>query len=483
MDGNNSLKLVDPAVKSGKARLDTRELRDPRWLEAEQVDKMKDEVVNAQRLGSSRGKKKQEMPTNSNNPGSSPATSSVAAHLSFNSECSHLPILNSHEGVAWLNVAEQADKATQAEDGPATSAAETEELLKGLDMMKYLLAIVKQLLEDFGRELRIGYDIMCVFYTTMVCSQKLGHKVVSYAVQGVVPAFHGHAHNWKCQTCWHPQYLTGVGLTDFKDCNFLYKNYRQAQDQIERDGPEFAAVAQALNLMAGEYPELKQRVDYLELFEKVNWAKGEPNKAHLKYKVLNSRTDLSTIQVNKIKARNISMFKCYERLAEELEDYEMDHGILRWVIRSPEHRQAQDGLKERTYQRALEELEKLVVQRLFELTKLNMSGVFIEMASVANFNLLKNTHIDIGNLIWTKPEYREAMRLHFGLLRACEEKVRCDVEITQLIMYMIDEHADYQLAIQRLQGEDPNLVAELRRQAQYWEAVHSRIAERLALTS
>ncbi|KAK1228181.1 hypothetical protein PQX77_008784 [Marasmius sp. AFHP31] len=451
--------------------------------------------------------------------------------------------------------------------------------------MKYPLAIVKQLLKDFGRELGIGYDIMCAFYTTMLRSHKLGQKVVSYAVQGVVPAFHGHAHNRKCQTCWHPQYLTGVGLTDFEDCermfsqsnhlasttrlatpfhrrqaivehfgfqdedkhassgNFLYENYWQAQNRIDRDGPQFATMAQMLKLTAGECenllemekkhlcetleeaPELKQNLDYLELFEKVNWAKGESNEAHLKYKALNGRKDLSSVQVNKIKARNISTFKRYERLAETLEDYVMEHGIQRWTIGSPEYRQAQDGLKERGYQRALEELEKLVVQRLFELTKLNMSGVcykqreqigkalrtraeairnaidrynkaalpvgrptvtwakIVEMANVADFDLLKNTHVDIGNLIWTKPEYREAMRLHFGLLRAREEKIRCNVEITRLITYMLDEHADYQLATHRLQEDDRNLVAELNRQARYREAVHSRIAERLALTS
>ncbi|KAK1229756.1 hypothetical protein PQX77_007171, partial [Marasmius sp. AFHP31] len=49
MDGNSSLKLVDPTHKSGNPRLDTRQLQDHRWVDAEEVDVMKDEVTNAQK--------------------------------------------------------------------------------------------------------------------------------------------------------------------------------------------------------------------------------------------------------------------------------------------------------------------------------------------------------------------------------------------------------------------------------------------------
>ncbi|KAG7100123.1 hypothetical protein E1B28_001903 [Marasmius oreades] len=105
------------------------------------------------------------------------------------------------------------------------------------------------------------------------------------------------------------------------------------------------------------------------------------------------------------------------------------------------------------------------------------------MANVADFDLLKNTHVDIGDLLWTKPEYRDAMRLHFGLLRAHEEKTHCNVEIKRLVTFMIDDHADYQVAIRRSELTDPDLAAELRRQSQYRSQLHGQIAEHLALTS
>ena len=45
-DGNNSLKLVDNAYRHGQTRSDDRMLKDPRWIEDEEVDKYKDEVKN-----------------------------------------------------------------------------------------------------------------------------------------------------------------------------------------------------------------------------------------------------------------------------------------------------------------------------------------------------------------------------------------------------------------------------------------------------
>ncbi|KAG7090309.1 hypothetical protein E1B28_011907 [Marasmius oreades] len=48
---------------------------------------------------------------------------------------------------------------------------------------------------------------------------------------------------------------------------------------------------------------------------------------------------------------------------------------VQWTPLCEEYFQASKGLLERKYCQMLEKLEKLVMQRLFELTKLNMSGV------------------------------------------------------------------------------------------------------------
>ncbi|KAL0567472.1 hypothetical protein V5O48_014525 [Marasmius crinis-equi] len=116
----------------------------------------------------------------------------------------------------------------------------------------------------------------------------------------------------------------------------------------------------------------------------------------------------------------------------------------------------------RGYQRTLERLKQLVVSRLLELTKLNMSGVgykqrekisqalrarakaiqkaldsynkaaramdpprpslewksVLDMVTLADFDLLKDMHLDLTNVPWAQPHHQECMRLYFGLKRA-----------------------------------------------------------------
>lgn len=83
--------------------------------------------------------------------------------------------------------------------------------------MKYPLAIVNHLFEHLGPDLGLGYDIMCAFHKTLERSS-LGPNVAAQRLRGVVPAFHGHAHNRGCQVHWHPLYTDGVGLEDFEEC-------------------------------------------------------------------------------------------------------------------------------------------------------------------------------------------------------------------------------------------------------------------------
>jgi hypothetical protein len=83
--------------------------------------------------------------------------------------------------------------------------------------MKYPLAIVNYLLDMYGEDMALAYDIMCAFFKTLTRSS-LGTKTVALRLRGVVPAFHGHAHNRECQIGWHPLYVDGVGLEDFEEC-------------------------------------------------------------------------------------------------------------------------------------------------------------------------------------------------------------------------------------------------------------------------
>jgi hypothetical protein len=57
-----------------------------------------------------------------------------------------------------------------------------------------------------------------------------------------------------------------------------------------------------------------------------------------------------------------------------VQQMEMKMGIAsRWVPKSPEWKAAAEKVSKRRYQRCLDNLEALIVARMFELTKVNMS--------------------------------------------------------------------------------------------------------------
>ena len=81
-------------------------------------------------------------------------------------------------------------------------------------------------------------------------------------------------------------------------------------------------------------------------------------------------------QITKITTQSRTTFQRWRAKNEEVLRYEEMHNIeVRWA---PTMQEYEDGLvlvRERKYRRALDDLERLVVQRLFEMTKLGMSGV------------------------------------------------------------------------------------------------------------
>jgi len=68
----------------------------------------------------------------------------------------------------------------------------------------------------------------------------------------------------------------------------------------------------------------------------------------------------------------LGALKCAEQRTNQLEDQLSIRE--RWDSASSDYREVQKDMAQRNYRRALDELERLVVQRLFELTKLNLSG-------------------------------------------------------------------------------------------------------------
>lgn len=87
--------------------------------------------------------------------------------------------------------------------------------------MKYLIALTNTLLDRYGQDIGLGYDIMCTFVKTLKGSVLKG-RVAAMNLHGIVPAFHRHAHNRQCQVHWHPLYMEGAGLEDFEVCKHTF---------------------------------------------------------------------------------------------------------------------------------------------------------------------------------------------------------------------------------------------------------------------
>ncbi len=86
---------------------------------------------------------------------------------------------------------------------------------------KYALATVNQLIDELGDDQTVGHDIACSFTATLRDSS-ISEKVREHRLSMSVNAFHGHAHNRRCQLKNHPLYRTVLGLEDLETCERVF---------------------------------------------------------------------------------------------------------------------------------------------------------------------------------------------------------------------------------------------------------------------
>ncbi|KAF8219669.1 hypothetical protein L208DRAFT_1338656, partial [Tricholoma matsutake] len=177
----------------------------------------------------------------------------------------------------------------------------------------------------------------------------------------------------------------------------------------------------------------------------------------------------------------------------------------RWTATSAEYQTFCQANVQTNYERALDELERLVVMRLFELAKLSCSGTgyklrrqlgkalqrrseaignalsryntqaakltpprpsllwkeIVDYSFIGEFDTLRHSGADICNQPWTHTARREATVKFFKLCRACEEIMRLDIEMRWLRVSIRNEAIRYEQAISQLSSSDPPLAAEL----------------------
>ncbi|KDQ49056.1 hypothetical protein JAAARDRAFT_93130, partial [Jaapia argillacea MUCL 33604] len=179
----------------------------------------------------------------------------------------------------------------------------------------------------------------------------------------------------------------------------------------------------------------------------------------------------------------------------------------RWSPDSLEYKDVEGKLCERAYRKALDELERLVVQRLFELSKLNISGTgyklrtqiskalqrrsdairralqkynlhagrlspprpqlswkeIVEYSFLGEFELLRHSRNDVREQRWAQTAYREATVKYLQLRRAQEEIERLNIEMRRLRTAIHDEREHIKAVLQKLETTDHALAVEVER--------------------
>ncbi|KAI6011365.1 hypothetical protein BKA83DRAFT_4467060 [Pisolithus microcarpus] len=203
---------------------------------------------------------------------------------------------------------------------------------------------------------------------------------------------------------------------------------------------------------------------------------------------------------------------------------EMRLGIQpRWEIGGEEYKRYKAEATMVKYRAALDELERLVVMRLFELSKIAMSGTgyklrqqigkalqrrsetirnaiiryntqaaalnpprppiswkdIAEYSFLGEFDLLRHSRADVRDNDWAKPAFRQATVKFFKLQRAREELKRVSVEVRRLQTSIHDEEAHIAKITDELLVSNHPLASELKRQHRSRHAINELHLHRL----
>ncbi|EKM49342.1 uncharacterized protein PHACADRAFT_188921 [Phanerochaete carnosa HHB-10118-sp] len=512
MDGNSSLKLVDSAFQSGTTRIDERTRRADFWISPEDVDRFKNEHKSAK------------------GPPVDPDVEELQENqltLELNADCVQ----------RWRSAAPDERKKMFAlfrVSGIFACYCRHGHLLLACDMIrsgelrKYPLAVIDWLLSVHGKQIGLGYDVGCDLHTT-VMSSSLGERARKQELRLVVPAFHGHAHNRLCQLSWHPMYVNGTGKEDFEgserafsDSNQLASGTRLAtgfhraqaiethvahrsKDKhslkiLHEDGHALEVLLKELRVSSADFEgyidqereylkglkaeprQLSLHLEYFEVLQTLENARAQAAQASAAYDSLEYNIQHGNLRggaITAIKNHHRHAWTRLERAETDVELLEKESDVdKRWT---PEDQCYKDAVKEqvlRKYRLALDNLKRIVIQRLLELSKLGMSGLGYKLRE------------KIGKALRTRAEAvrkaleeynRQAVRLDpprpkppwtelismvslggCTIRRASIQEInRCHLEIRHLLTFMYDEHVDYCRAISTNLFVNPLLAREL----------------------
>ncbi|KAF8169293.1 hypothetical protein K438DRAFT_1909518 [Mycena galopus ATCC 62051] len=296
------------------------------------------------------------------------------------------------------------------------------DMVRSGELAKYPLAIENALMDAFGKDIGFGYDIGCGHAKTLK-SSPLGPKAKEHNFRMLVGAFHGHAHNHRCQLKYLATYVEGMGIEDLEGCErlfsksnglsrsvryasvfhrkqtiraylahvdtfdtyanlstFLVNNYKQAVNILDTEKSVKYAMTQAgvteemmktrleeeKAYLDGLSVEPEEETDQMEYYQQL--VNLQDRREKLKDVIAEGSTANGTVRRH---AR-----ENLDRAVETVQATERRLSIeVRCTTEDPEWIQAAELVVKRRYRRAIDTLEGLVVKRILELTKVNQSGL------------------------------------------------------------------------------------------------------------
>ncbi|KAF8185812.1 hypothetical protein K438DRAFT_1973660 [Mycena galopus ATCC 62051] len=284
------------------------------------------------------------------------------------------------------------------------------DMVKSGELAKYGLSVINHLIRVLG-EVGMGHDIGCKTAVMVKTHPRLSRLASDNKFRSLVGSFHGHGHNCLCQVSNLATYMQGMGLEDCvraddcdlkhtDDCNayqglIIANKYRRAL-KIKLGLPALHAAMKSLGVTAHEefaawlgkekeylrtltkepiqetmemeyYQKLlnyRDNEDRAGSLQKVSWMQSVPATGNAAYAE-------AAKQTHRVKMQRHHAEEVAQKSLTAVQDLEVRLGITtRWVPGSEEWEKAAKMVSSRCYQRALDQLQGLVVAQMFELTKI-----------------------------------------------------------------------------------------------------------------
>ncbi|KAJ7689826.1 hypothetical protein B0H17DRAFT_1134761 [Mycena rosella] len=390
------------------------------------------------------------------------------------------------------------------------------DMVKSGELAKYGLAISDALLDAFGPDSGLGYDIGCGFETT-IKNSPLGPKALRLNFKMLVGSFHGHAHNQMCQLRYLMTYVLGLGLEDLEGCEryfsksnalshvvrhasvyhrkqviatylahtntfetytnlslFLVNNYKQALEILDTEDSLKFAMNQA-GISGDEFVRrLEEEKAYLKGLSK----ESEKETQQMEYyqKLVNLQAQRKTFDevfaegstANGTAQRHAR--KNYDKTNATVQKTEKTMEItVQWtagtneweaaalLVSTRQHIAKALQVWSKTIRAALARYNKVAAALTPKRCSLTWNEV-VEYTFLSDFNVLRDPTGNVDLQEWATPAARQLMDTFFRIQRAKEEIPWLNIEIRRLVTYIHEKRIFLLQKEAKVAQTDPHLA-------------------------